>query len=266
MLGILEGFDLGQLGFGAPAALHLMVEAKKMAFGERQRVLGDPQYVKVPIDEILSPKHLDELRARIHLDQALPEPMMKDKKLYGGDTTYLCCVDSEGNTVSYIHSLYTGCGVVMGDTGVLMSSRMLGFSLHEEHPNVLAPGKRPVHTLNTFLVLDNGVLRVVGGTPGADMQVQTNLQVITNLLDFGMDVVEAVDAPRWGSHDGFRVVLEDRFPSEVGKQLVRRGHAVEIKPAWSSSGSIQLIGISPEPRVFVGSTEPRHNGGHIAAY
>lgn len=154
----------------------------------------------------------------------------------------------------------------MGDTGVLMNSRMLGFSLHEDHPNVLEPGKRPVHTLNTFLILEDGEPRLVGGTPGADMQVQTNLQVITNLLDFGMDVGEAVDAPRWGSFDGFQVVLEDRFPSEVATQLSRRGHMVKIKPAWSSSGSVQLIGLSAEPRVFVGSTEPRHDGGYIVAY
>ncbi len=266
MLGILEGFDMGQLGFGAPAALHLMIEAKKIAFGERQRILGDPRYIKIPVAELLSETYLRELRGRINRYQALPEPAMKDKKLYGGDTTYLCCVDEEGHAVSYIHSLYTGCGVVMGDTGVLMNSRMLGFSLHEDHPNVLEPGKRPVHTLNTFLILEDGRPCLVGGTPGADMQVQTNLQVITNLLDFGMDVGEAVDAPRWGSFDGFQVVLEDRFPSEVATQLSRRGHMVEIKPAWSSSGSVQLIGLSAEPRVFVGSTEPRHDGGYIVAY
>lgn len=267
MLKILEGYDLASMGFGSPGAIHLMVEAKKLAFAARQRALGDPRFVDVPVAELLGDEQAARWRAEIDPARARPEAPMADKKLYAvhpADTTFLCAADAQGNAVAYIHSLYTGCGVVMGDTGVLMNSRMLGFALEPGHPNVLAPGKRPVHTLNTYLVLQGGRPVLVGGTPGADMQVQTNLQVLTNLLDFGLDLVAAVDAPRWGSHEGFRVVLENRFPPEVAQDLRRRGHDVRLQGAWSMPGSPQLIALLPQG-VLVGVTEPRHDGGCVAA-
>jgi gamma-glutamyltranspeptidase/glutathione hydrolase len=193
-LNILEQFDLQSYGPGSAATIHLQIESLKLAFADRVRYLGDPAFCDIPLDWLLSEEHAREQAARIDPDRAAPTPLPPMRQ---PDTTYLCAVDAQGMMVSYIHSLYSGSGVVLGDTGVLMNSRLLGFNLDENAPNCLAPGKRPVHTLNPYLVQRNGETVLVGGTPGANWQVQTNLQMLTSLLDFDMDVQQAIEAPRF---------------------------------------------------------------------
>jgi gamma-glutamyltranspeptidase/glutathione hydrolase len=176
------------------------------------------------------------------------------------DTTYLCVVDEARNVVSYIHSLYGGNGVVAGDTGILLNNRMDCFSLDPNSPNRLAPGKRPVHTLNSWMLLQNGTPLVVGGTPGSFWQVQTNLQLITNLIDLGMPVQAALDAPRWTmggqtTWSDSRLSLEARFGDAVIGSLRERGHTVQPIGEWAAGGAAQVIRI--EDGMLTGGGDPR---------
>lgn len=258
-LNILRHFDLRSLGLGSADTIHLLIEALKLAFADRVRYCGDPAFVDVPLAMLLSPKHGAEQAGRIDLHQAqsmrLPQPAQPD-------TTSLCTADRHGNMVTYIHSLFSGAGVVLGDTGVLMNSRMLGFSLDDGDPNCLAPGKRPMHTLNSFVVQRDGQTVLVGGTPGAHWQVQTNLQVLTNLLDFGLGLPEAIAAPRFAIGDfatlGNPLVrLESRVAPETVQELRRRGHEIDLIGPWASGGAVQLIAREPATGRLHGATEVR---------
>ncbi len=204
-LNIANGLDLHALGHNSADAIHLMVETKKLAFADRLAYLGDPSFVALPLDALLSPEHAARQRARIDPRRAAREPVAAyDLAPKGSDTTYLCVVDAAGNAVSLIESIYSawGSGVVVPGTGILMNNRMLGFWLADGHPNQLAPGKRAMHTLNAFLLKRGAELFMVGGTPGADDQVQTNFQVISSIIDHGLNVQEALDATKWSSRPG----------------------------------------------------------------
>ena len=160
------------------------------------------------------------------------------------DTTQFAVGDGEGRAVTFIQSVYYpfGCAAMAGETGILLNNRMLGFSVEAEHPNVMVPGKRTVHTLNTYTLFRDGKFVLAGGTPGVDFQVQTNLQILTGIIDFGLTPLEAVDAPRWGHTQGLSVVVEGRMPEEVRRELSRRGHALLVAPAWEPSlGCAQVI-------------------------
>jgi gamma-glutamyltranspeptidase/glutathione hydrolase len=190
----------------------------------------------------------------------------------GGDTSYFAVADGDGNTVSFIHSLSNafGCGVVAGDTGIILNNRAgRGFSLEAGHPNVIAPGKRTMHTLNCYLATRDGRPWLVGGTPGGDQQTQWSTQVITSLLDHDLGLQEAVEAPRWYSFPGTDpatverppvVRLESRIPEAVRQDLAARGHAVETLGPWSGGGSVQLIQLDHERGVLRGATDPRPGG------
>jgi gamma-glutamyltranspeptidase/glutathione hydrolase len=258
MLNILEGFDLAGAGFGTPEAVHLMVEAKKLAFADRLRYAGDPRFVDVPLRQLLDKGfaarrrgEIDPQRAAGNVAGALPETLH-------GDTSSFVVADGQGNAVSFIHSLSAGfgSGVVAGETGITLNNRAgRGFSLEEGHPNVIAGGKRTMHTLNCYLLLREGALYAVGGTPGGDMQPQWNVQTITNLVDFGMGPQEAVEAPRWYAFPGTdpehagkpqEVRLESRFTPALAPGLARRGHQVADLGPWSG-GACQLILRQPAP-------------------
>jgi gamma-glutamyltranspeptidase/glutathione hydrolase len=185
------------------------------------------------------------------------------------DTTYLCVVDEARNVVSYIHSLYAGNGVVAGDTGILLNNRMGCFTLDPSSPNRLAPGKRPVHTLNSWMLLENGTPQVVGGTPGSFWQVQTNLQLITNLVDLGMPVQAAIDAPRWTmggqtSWSDSSLSLEGRFAEAVIRSLRDRGHRVQAIGDWAAGGAAQIIRI--EDGMLTGGGDPRPGTSSVIGY
>lgn len=267
-LKILEQFDLAALGHASAESTHLLVEAAKLAFEDRMRYCGDPRFVDVPVEWLLSEEHAQEQAARIDLHAArpsfVPEPVHPD-------TTYLCAADSEGTMVSYIHSLFGGCGVVMGDTGVWMNNRMLGFTLEPGHPNVLAPGKRPMHTLNEYLVKRDGETVLVGGTPGGHWQVQTNIQALTALLDFGLDVQQAVEAPQFAMGSQLTagdptLNIEARFGEATLERLRALGHPLNVAGAWGVGGNVQLIARDRASGLYSGATEVRWGGGSVLGY
>ncbi|MFI5267809.1 MAG: gamma-glutamyltransferase family protein, partial [Chloroflexota bacterium] len=193
-MNILERFDLASHGPGSAMAIHLGIEAVKLAFEDRLRYAGDPRFVDVPLDMLLSKEHAANRAKLIDLSRARPTVV---PRWDAPDTTSLVTADRHGNIVTYIHSLFSSNGCVAGPTGIMFNNRMRGFDLDPGSPNVLVPGKRPMHTLNTYVVLRDGQPWIAGGTPGAHFQVQTNLQVLTNVIDFGMTLQQAVDHPRW---------------------------------------------------------------------
>jgi gamma-glutamyltranspeptidase / glutathione hydrolase len=267
-LNLLEGFDLSGMGFGSADALHTLVETKKLAFADRLAYLADPQFVDVPMEQLLSKSFADQRRNTIDPNRSNDDPIAGD--LSDGNTSSFCVVDGQGNAISFIHSLSAGfgSGVVAGDTGVILNNRSgRGFSLVEGHPNVLEPGKKTMHTLNCYLLARDGKLMGVGGTPGGDRQPQWNVQTITNLIDFGMSPQDAVDAPSWVSWPGtdpaeidtpLELRLEDTFPSDIREALAARGH--RIASLGNNAGSrIQLI-TRDSNGILRGATDPRYTG------
>ena len=270
-LNIVEQADLARLGPESPDLIHLLVEAKKLAFADRLAYSGDPRFVDVPLATLLSKEFARGRFARIDperaQDEVPPGAIERD-----GETTYICVVDRWGNAASFIHSLSAAFGsqVVAGRTGILLNNRAgRGFTLEEGHPNVIAPGKRTMHTLNCWLITQGDRLRWVGGTPGGDQQPQWNLQVIVNLIDFGMDPQRAVEQPRWYSFPGtdpinlpndFVLRIEDRFGDAVLAELERRGHRVQRLGNWGAGGAAQVIAVDPETGVLTGGSDPRVEG------
>jgi gamma-glutamyltranspeptidase/glutathione hydrolase len=255
---ILEHFDVPHLNPASAETIHLQVEAYKLAMADRLGHLGDPRFEPVPTASLLSATHarlqaqrLDRRRAT-GLAPVPPEPP---------DTTYLCAVDRARTIVSYIHSLYGGSGVVAGDTGILLNNRMAGFSLDPHSPNSLAPGKRPIHTLNSWMLVQDQLPRAVGGTPGAYWQIQTNLQLISQLVDFHADAQAAVDAPRWtmGPQTDWSdtsLNLEARLGSEVLTELQQRGHAARMMGGWAAGGAAQVVTLEADGALS-GAGDPR---------
>ncbi len=258
-LNIVEAFPLAEWGFGSPSAVHVMVEAKRLAFADRDRWSGDPCRVPMPAEQLVS-KELAEVRRRlIRLDRAAdlqPEALA----LPGHDTTAFAVADGHGNLVAFIQSIFHpfGAGLVVDDLGILLNNRLFGFSADPQSPNYLEPGKRPVHTLNTYMAFRRGEPLAFGGAPGGEYQVQTNFQVLTNLIDFAMDPQEAVDAPRWG-HDAQGVLhLESRFPPDTLEALRHMGHRVNRISGWANASRAFLIVV--DGNVYWGAADSRSDG------
>ncbi len=273
MLNILEECGLSRLGWGAPDTVHLMVEAKKLAFADRLGYVGDPRFVENPIGTLLSKDYARRRAREIHPLQASagPRPGVLREEL--GATTYFAVADREGNLVSYITSLSAsfGCAEVVEGTGILLNNRAgRGFTLETGHPNVLAPGKRTMHTLMCFMALHpDGRPFLVWGTPGGDGQPQWCAQVWVNLVDFGMNVQQAVEAPRWLSFPGtdpadlpapFELRVEPGFPAETVAELQRRGH--RVVPLSGFAGGAQVI-LVDEAGVYRGGSDPRVDGAAV---
>lgn len=263
-LAVLENFDLNPRN--AADTIHLQVEAHKLALAARMAVAGDPRFTALSVSELFSKDSVRSLAQQLDRRRARPVELAPAGH---PDTTYMCLVDEKRNIVSYIHSLYGGNGVVAGDTGILLNNRMLGFSLDNRSPNCLAPGKRPMHTLNSWMLLRDGEPRYVGGTPGSFWQVQTNLQLINQLVDFRAETQAAVDAPRWtmGPQTEWAdttLSLEARFDQEVARELTERGHRVERIGEWAAGGSVQVIGL--DDGMLIGAADPRPGTSSIACY
>jgi gamma-glutamyltranspeptidase / glutathione hydrolase len=269
-MAIAEGFDLASMGAQSPEAIHVMVEAKKLAFADRLRYLGDPSFVDVPISRLLSKEYAAKRRKSIDPNRAILAAAPGVLAAAGTDTTYHCVMDSEGNAVSMIQSIFKpfGSGVVAGETGIVLNNRLAAFFLEPTHPNALAPGKKTIHTLNTYMVFRDGRPYMVGGTPGADDQVQASFQVLTNLLDFGMGLQESIEAPRWSSTPGtspgettapYELRIEDRFPAGVAESLRKKGHTVKVIEPWSIA-SMKAVMMDPETGVLYGAADPRRDG------
>jgi gamma-glutamyltranspeptidase/glutathione hydrolase len=269
-LNLVEYSNLAELGHNTADSIHVMVESKKLAFADRIQYLGDPDFVNVPLEKLLSKEYARKRRAQIDMTQAAEYISKEQFDDNGGETTYFAIGDKHGNTVSFIQSLFHqfGSGVTVEAAGMLLNDRMTGFSLEKDHPNRLEPGKKTAHTLNTYIIMKGEDLFMLGGTPGADDQVQVNLQVIVNILDYEMNVQEAIEAPRWSSKPGtvpaeekalYELWVEDRIPIDIRDQLTKRGHNVKVTGSWSFGGS-QAIVIDHNNMVLMGGADPRRDG------
>ncbi|MCA3749485.1 MAG: gamma-glutamyltransferase [Rubrobacter sp.] len=264
MLNILEGFDMGALDPWGAERIHLEAEAKKLAFRDLFGKVGDPEFVEVPVEELLSKEYAARLRKEISAERASVPSV---GPALGSDTTYLCAVDAGGNGCSFINSLYMGfgSGVVADGTGVCLQNRGRSFRLVEGHPNALAPGKRPMHTIIPGLVTREGRLWAVFGVMGGPMQPQGHVQLLSNLIDHRMSPQEAVDHPRhFHDHEGDVLLVEGRVPPHELERLRRMGHRVEVGPPYAiPTGGAQLIRIL-EDGVRACGSDPRKDGCALA--
>jgi gamma-glutamyltranspeptidase/glutathione hydrolase len=275
MLNILEAYDIGGMRHNSPEVIHLMVEAKKLAYADRNAYMGDPAFVESPLDELISKEFAAERRRAIDPNEAAkyvkPGPLAAP--IPGGDdTSYFCVVDSEGNALSFIHSLSHGfgSGFVAGNTGVCLNNRIgRGFTLTEGHPNVVAPGKRTMHTLNAYIAVGDSGDVLIGGTPGGDNQIQWNAQVLANYIDYGMTPQQSVEAARWDNPPGsdphmlkdpFTLNLEDDMPEADVKALRSLGHDVIVKRGGLTGGAVQLIVVDTNTGVKKAGSDPRTDG------
>ncbi len=226
MLNIFEGLDVKALAKSTGDLMHYQVEAKKLVFEDRDRYYCDPKFRDIPIADLLSKKHAERQRQAINPRRAASVEDIRSN--LGGDTTYFCVVDAEGNAVSFINSLFDlfGSGMVAGDTGILLQNRGKGFSLDPKHWNALEPHKRPMHTLVPTMIFRNGLPYMVLGCIGGDQQTQGLLQIVTNIIDLGMPPQEAIDAPRWRSYEDGRLALETGVEEKVVQSLSERGHVL----------------------------------------
>lgn len=269
MLNILEGFDMPSLDPLSATSIHLMVEAKKLAFSDRNAYAGDPAFCGFDVKRYISKERANQLRAKIDPERT---GAWCEGPATMGDTTSFVAVDSQGNACSFIQSIAFsfGSGLVVPGTGVILNNRAgRSFLLLEGHPNCIAPGKKPMHTLNCYMVFKDGRFFIAGGTPGGDGQPQWNVQMLHLMLDHGAGPQEAVDFPRWTSFPGTDVKdlweapelrLESRFPEETLEGLARRGHKVRKLSPWSSQGAAQVIMRDPDSGLLLGGSDKRADG------
>lgn len=275
MLQILEGYDLAALGFGSTEALHLFTEAKKLAFADRARFYADPAFEAAPVEALVSEEYAATRRALIgeRAMKSAPPGTPKDlnPKLEEGDTIYLCTADSSGMMVSLIQSNYRGMGSGMTPPGLgfCLQDRGELFDLTPGRPNSYAPGKRPFHTIIPAFVTKDGAPHMAFGVMGGATQPQGHVQILVNMIDFGMNLQEAGDAPRWvhtGSQqptgetmdDGGVLHLESGHAPEVVRELLARGH--RIQPRTGIYGGYQAILVDLEEGVYYGASESRKDG------
>lgn len=265
ILNILNNYNVKALGEGSADYYHLMVEATKQAFADRDKYLSDPDFVKIPLRYLLSPQHGKAQAARINLHEAASKVKPLDPK---GDTVWFGVVDKDGNAVSMIQSIYYdfGSGIVPKGTGVLLQNRGSFFSLDPKNVNHLEPHKRTFHTLNPAMLMKNGRPYLVYGTMGGEGQPQTQAAIVTRIVDFGMSPQDAINAPRWlygrtwgaSSND---LKLEGRIPESVVTEMKRRGHPVKVVDKFTDTmGHAGAILIDQATGVMYGATDPRGDG------
>jgi gamma-glutamyltranspeptidase/glutathione hydrolase len=274
ILNVLEGFDLRAWGRTAPETLHAMIEAKKLAWADRAKFYADPDFARAPVTELISKKYAAERRKLI-------DPMKAAKKvgpgnpapLEQGDTIYLCAADDEGNMVSLIQSNYRGMGsgIVVPGLGFMLQDRGELFSMEPGHANVYAPGKRPFQTIIPGFVMKDGKPWLAFGVMGGGMQPQGHVQVLTNQIDFDLNVQEAGDAARW-QHEGDNeptgekmenggyVNLESGIPVETQRELKKRGHDVRFDVGGYGGYQAIRVEMREGQRVYFGATESRKDG------
>ncbi|MDR3370278.1 gamma-glutamyltransferase family protein [Rhodoferax sp.] len=264
IMGILERFDLRNIAEGSADHYHLLVEAVKQAFLDRNRWVADPDFVNVPVEKMVSAPHLNAGANAIRRDQALrwPHPYQH------GDTVYVGAADAAGRSVSLLATVYFdwGSGVLIGDTGILWHNRGASFSLEPGHPNVLVAGKRPFHTLNPGMYRKDGKVQLLYGTQGADGQPQTLSAVLTRLIDYGMDPMAALAAPRFLLGKTFSdatdsLKLEADVAPEAIADLRQRGHAISLLAAGNPlMGHPGVIAIDSVSGSMTGAHDPRSDG------
>ncbi len=272
MLNILEGYDLHAMGFGSADYLHVFTEAKKLAFEDRAKFYADPAFVKVPVQQLISKDYAARRRALISMSAAAQAYPAGDAQLERGDTIYMTVADAAGNMVSLIQSNYRGMGSGMtpANLGFVLQDRAESFSVQDGHANVYAPGKRPFHTIIPAFVTKDGKPWLSFGVMGGAMQPQGHVQVLVNIIDYGMNLQEAGDAPRArhdgssdpdGTHmsDGGELVLEPAFGPAIAEQLRARGHRVKLAND-GDFGGYQAIGRDAAQHIYIGASESRKDG------
>jgi gamma-glutamyltranspeptidase / glutathione hydrolase len=271
MLNILEGFDLRAMGFQSADAFHVMIEAKKLAFEDRAKFYADPEFSKIPLKGLLAKDYAAHRRALITMTKAAKTYDAGNPALQDGDTIYLTTADAEGNMVSLIQSNYLGfgSGIAVPGLGFGFQNRGEMFVFEQGHANVYAPGKRPFHTIIPAFIMKEGQPFMSFGVMGGAMQPQGHVQIIVNVVDFGMNVQEAGDAARW-QHDGSTdynvpkmaaggfVNIESGVPWDTRAELKRRGH--DIRTDLGGFGGYQAIRFDPKNRVYFGASESRKDG------
>jgi gamma-glutamyltranspeptidase / glutathione hydrolase len=265
-LNIASGFDLGALPADSPERLHLMVESMRLAFADARRYVADAESNPAPLADLLSPHYARERRALIQYDRAM-QPPHYGTPFGGSNTVYLSVVDGEGNACSFINSLYMGwgSGIVAKDTGVFLQNRGAGFTLAAGHPNCVAPGKRPYHTIIPALATQGDELWASFGVMGGFMQPQGHLQVLSAMLDDDLNPQEALNQPRWCLEDGTSgsmLALEEGLPLATMARLAELGH--HVRPVSGAGrgvfGDGQIIRRDAETGVLFGGSDPRKDG------
>jgi gamma-glutamyltranspeptidase / glutathione hydrolase len=262
MLNILEGYDLNGVTHNGPEHLHLVMEAKKAAFSDRDTFITDPEFERIPLDLLLSKEYAETIRRNISRDlaKAPPSPLPYKRPT---DTVYLTAVDKDRNAVSFISSIFEhfGSGIVVDGTGIILHNRGKSFSLDHRHFNRLEPGKRPMHTIIPAMLFKDGKFAMSFGVVGADMQPQGQVQFLLNLIDFKMNLQEAMDAPRARHLEGLEIYLEEGVPEETRSSLRSKGHRLtEEKPVTNQVGGGQAIWFDHDRDVLLGASDRRKDG------
>lgn len=272
MLNILEDYDIASMGFGSPEYLHVLTEAKKLAYEDRAKFYADPDFNDIPMEELLSKEYAGERRALIKADRAARSYPAGDMEIESGNTTYLTVADKDGNMVSLIQSIYSefASGMVPDGLGFVMQNRGQMFNVQDKtHANALEPGKRPFHTIIPAFITKDGKPWVSFGLMGGAVQPQGHAQIVINLVDFGMNLQEAGDAPRMrhrGSSQptgskmtsGGTLNLESGFDYKTIRELRKKGHQISF--GVGIYGGYQAIGVDLENRVYSGASESRKDG------
>ena len=272
MLNILEGFDFSKMEFGSAEHIHLFVEAKKLAYEDRAKYYADPAFAKIPVDELISKKYADERRKLIDINHASDSFMAGDSLLKNGETVYLTVADSAGNMVSLIQSNYLafGSGIVPDSLGFVLQNRGGMFTLEDGQNNTYAPHKRPFHTIIPGFVTKDDKPYMSFGVMGGAFQPMGQVQVLMNMIDFGMNEQEAGDAPRI-DHQGSSeptgtksngvgtIYLESGFSFETIRTLMQMGHKVSYEEP-GNYGGYQCIRYDAEHKVYYGASDARKDG------
>jgi gamma-glutamyltranspeptidase/glutathione hydrolase len=263
MANIVEGWPVTEFGHTTGAGVHAWVETKLRAFAERDAYIADPRFAPFPAERFIDKQAAARHRNEIDLERTAAARTPNDD----GDTVYLCCVDRNGMAVSLIQSVYLGFGsfVMAEQAGVLLHNRGRGFVLQDGHPNAIAPGKRPYHTLIPAMLLRDGKPEIVFGTMGADAQAQVHLQLLLGLVDFELEPQTAIETPRWVSGAGPDgdpwLLVEPRLGEATIEDLRRRGHNVVVGDEWNSAvGHAHCIAIDRAKGVLGGASDPRSDG------
>ncbi len=289
-LNILEGYDLKGMKHNSAEYIHTSAEALKLAFADREKYLGDMDFIRIPYEGLLSKEYAGERRKLIDPDKAslelrpgTPEKFMKgatpvDRPVktstngeadHEGDTSYIAVVDKDRNMVSFEPSLHSGfgTGVVMGSTGIIFNCRGDYYSLEPGHANALAPGKRPRSTLQSTLVMKDGQPHMVMGSPGGDDQIMRTMQTLLNMIEFGMNVQQAIEAPRWSTrsfpaspfpHTMYPgdLSVEARIPEPVRQALIAKGHKLRASGAWTMGANAAIV-VDLKTGVLSAGADPR---------